>query len=236
MCIHLISSFRATSLPYHNSVHWPVSFFPVKIDPSKRGWDDEEIDDSNNGMNIDESVSIHDVWNGMEDVLRLGLVRDIGVSNMPLMLLHELLSRARKPPSVIQIELHPYLQQTSLLKYCQRRKIHVQAYSPLGTPGYKESHEPNVLTDPTLQRIAKSYIISTAQLCIVWALQRGTSIVTKSLSEQHLIDNIELISNEGTPTLTLTDQDMNDIAALDRGYRFFRPQDWWIEKSMAVFD
>jgi hypothetical protein len=36
--------------------------------------------------------------------------------------------------------------------------------------------------------------------------------------------------------LTLADQDMNDIAALDRGYRFFRPQDWWGEKSMAVFD
>ena len=218
------------------TVHWPVSFFPVPIDPSKRGWENEDIDDSNNGLNIDESVSIHDVWNGMEHALRLGLVRAIGVSNMPLMLLHELLSRTTTPPSVIQIELHPYLQQTSLLRYCQRRKIHVQAYSPLGTPGYKELHEPNVLIDPTLQRIAKFHSISTAQLCIVWALQRGTSIVTKSLNEQHLVDNIQMLSPQGTPTITLTEQDMDDIAKLDRGYRFFRPQDWWGEKSMAVFD
>ena len=217
-------------------VHWPVSFSPVPIDPSKRGWENEDIDDSNNGLNIDESVSIHEVWNGMEHVLQQGIVRAIGVSNMPLMLLHELLSRCTIPPSVIQIELHPYLQQTSLLNYCQRRKIHVQAYSPLGSPGYRESHEPNVLTDPTLQRIAKSYSISTAQLCIVWALQRGTSIVTKSLNEQHLLDNVQLLTLQGRPTITLTDQDMHDIAALDRGYRFFRPQDWWGEKSMAVFD
>ena len=153
-----------------------------------------------------------------------------------LMLLHDLLSRTTTPPSVIQIELHPYLQQTSLLRYCQRRKIHVQAYSPLGTPGYKELHEPNVLIDPTLQRIAKFHSISTAQLCIVWALQRGTSIVTKSLNEQHLVDNIQMLSPQGTPTITLTEQDMDDIAKLDRGYRFFRPQDWWGEKSMAVFD
>jgi diketogulonate reductase-like aldo/keto reductase len=220
----------------HDLVHWPVSFFPVAIDPSKRGWENEDIDDSNNGLNIDETVSIHDVWNGMEHVLRLGIVRAIGVSNMPLMLLHELLSRTSTPPSVIQIELHPYLQQTALLKYCRRRKIHVQAYSPLGTPRYKEAHEPHVLNDPTLQRIANSHSISTAQLCILWALQRGTSIVTKSLKEEHLIDNIQLISAEGTPMITLPDEDMDDIAKLDRGYRFFRPQDWWGEKSMAVFD
>jgi alcohol dehydrogenase (NADP+) len=170
----------------------------------------------------------------MEHIYKLGLVRHIGVSNMPMMLLHELLTRATIPPTVIQMELHPYLQQASFVKYCQRRNIHVQAYSPLGTPGYKEFNEPNVLNDPILYRIAQSHSISIAQVCILWAIQRGTSIVTKSMNEQHILDNIAVITN-GVPMIQLTEQDMDDIAKLDRGYRFFRPIDWWGEKSMSVF-
>jgi diketogulonate reductase-like aldo/keto reductase len=216
-------------------VHWPVAFYPVPIDPTQRGWENEDIDDSDNGKNIDDSVSIHNVWKGMEHVYQLGLVRSIGVSNMPLMLLHELLTRANIPPTVNQIELHPYLQQQTLIEYCQRRNIHVQAYSPLGTPGYKESHEPNILDDPTLRRIATKYSMSPAQLCILWAIQRGTSVVVKSIQQQHLLDNIRVLSN-GTSLVRLTDVEINSIASLDRGYRFFRPQDWWGDKAMAVFD
>lgn len=210
-------------------VHWPVAFQQVEIDVTKRGWDNEDIDDSNNGKNIDETVSVHDVWKGMEDLLEKGLVKAIGVSNFPVMLLHELLTKAKYPPVVNQVESHPYLQQTNLLKYCQARGIHMQAYSPLGTPGYKEGHEPSVLEDSILQSIAKKHGVSPAQVCLAWAVQRNTSVVVKSVQRQHQIDNLQRLP-------TLSDSEMLDIAKLDRNYRFFRPEDWWGEKAMAVFD
>lgn len=159
-----------------------------------------------------------------------GLVREIGVSNFPVSLLHELMSKSRIPPAVNQCEGHPYLQQTNLLKYCQARGVHYQAYSPLGTPGYKEADEPAILQDPVLQTIAKRHNVSTAQVAIAWALQRGTSVVAKSSTQAHLRDNL------AAAHLTLTDTEMAEIASLDRNYRFFRPDDWWPEYAMAVFD
>lgn len=128
-----------------------------ELDVSVRGYNSEDIDDSDGGRNIDPSVSIHETWEGMEELLDKGLVRQIGVSNFPVSLLHELLSKSRIAPAVNQVELHPYLQQPKLLNYCQKRGIDLQAYSPLGTPGYKEKEEPSVLKDSTLLGIAAKY-------------------------------------------------------------------------------
>lgn len=229
-------------------IHWPVAFREISsndyIDLSKkRGWDNQDIDDSDNGRNI-ISHSIHDTWQQMEHVLELGLVRAIGVCNFPIILLHELLSRAKIPPAVHQVECHPYLQQTQLLRYCQIHDIHVQAYSPLGTPGYKESHEPNLLQDPILQHIARNHNVSTAQVCLIWALQRNatTSIVVKANQMQHQMENISILNTTNTTTehsslkIVLSEEEMQQIASLDRRYRFFRPEDWWGEAGMAVFD
>ena len=211
-------------------MHWPVAFQPVPIDPTQRGWENEDIDDSNDGRNIDDTVSIHETWRGMEAVLEKGLVKNIGVSNFPVMLLHELLSRASIPPVVNQCEAHPYLQQQKLVDYCQKRGVHFQAYSPLGTPGYKESGEPVVLDDPVLRKIAARHEVAPSQICLAWALQRGTSVVSKSVDAQHQASNL------AAANITLSDEEMAEIAKLDRGYRFFRPHEWWGERSLAVFD
>jgi diketogulonate reductase-like aldo/keto reductase len=238
-------------------IHWPVAFREIpNLDLSKRGWENQEIDDSDNGRNIIPH-SIHDTWQQMERVLELGLVKAIGVANFPIILLHELKSRATIPPAVNQVECHPYLQQTPLLRYCQRQNIAFQAYSPLGTPGYKESHEPNLLQDSTLQAIAQKHDVSTAQVCLTWALQRSNniSVVVKASQKQHLIDNISILkhttnitnptttsssddpsSSNSLPHFVLSETEMQQIASLDRRYRFFRPEDWWGEAAMAVFD
>ena len=211
-------------------IHWPVAFKYVDIDPTQRGFDNEDIDDSNDGNNIDPTVSVKETWSAMEMLVDKGLVRDIGVSNFPISLLHELLCEARIPPVVNQVELHPLLQQSKLLRYCQARGVKVQAYSPLGTPGYRESKEPSVMDDPVLKSIAARHDVSVAQVCIAWALQRGCSVVAKSTSDSHLKQNIQ------SQELNLTVSEMEEIAKLDRGYRFFRPEDWWPNMAMAVFD
>ena len=158
-------------------IHWPVAFHLVDIDmdPAVRGYANEAIDDSRDGTAIDPSVSLWETWLGMEDAKAQGLVKHIGVSNVPIALLQELLSHhadMRYRPEVNQIELHPYLSQQPLVEYCAQHQIHVQAYSPLGTPGYKHEEEPTVLHDPILQHIA--------------ANKRHTTRTTKNLSLIHI--------------------------------------------------
>jgi len=148
-------------------------------------------------------------------------------------LLRELISKSKIPPSVNQVELHPFLQQPELLKYCEKRGLELQAYSPLGTPGYKEIHEPSIMSDPLLLDLASKYDISVAQLCIAWALQRGTSVVAKSESNAHQKENLMATT---TLALKLTDEDMRKIASLDTGYRYFRPEDWWGNAGKALFN
>jgi diketogulonate reductase-like aldo/keto reductase len=66
----------------------------------------------------------------------------------------------------------------------------VQAYSPLGTPGYKEAHEPSVLDNDVLVRLARRHGVSRSQIALTWALQHRTSVVVKSVQARHLRDNL----------------------------------------------
>jgi alcohol dehydrogenase (NADP+) len=147
------------------------------------------------------------------------------------MLLHEFLTRAKMPPVVNQCERHPSLQQPQLLQYCQTRGVEFQAYSPLGSAGFKESHEPVVLQDPVILQLAKKYKVTPAQIALAWALQRGTSVVVKSTNPDHLRDN-QVVANG---SIVLSQEDMELIQGMDRNYRFFRPGDWWGSMPMAVF-
>ncbi|KAL3801142.1 hypothetical protein ACHAW5_011090 [Stephanodiscus triporus] len=235
-------------------VHWPVAFKYVDIDPSARGWSNEDIDDSDSGRNIDPNVSLRDTWTAMEGLVDDGLVRHIGVANFPVALLHDLLGYARIAPAVNQVELHPYNQQRRLVEYCHSRGVAVQAYSPLGTPGYRGADEPDVLSDPILAEIAEARGISVAQLCIRWSVQRGCHVVVKSSDRRRMEENLSSMTttnrhegNEssssaavaaasrsssgehGAVEVLLSDEEMSRIASLDRGYRFFRPEDWWTE-------
>lgn len=210
-------------------IHWPQAFYYVDIDLTKRGYDSEDIDDSGGGTKIDPTVSVHETWAAMEELVDEGLVKAIGVSNFGVSLLHELLTKCRIPPAVNQVEAHPYLQQSKLLAYCQKRGVHFQAYSPLGSPGYKENGEPTILDDPVLKRIASNHNATVAQVCIGWALQRGSSVVAKSATPKRQEENF-------ATNIQLSEAEMREIEALERGYRFFRPEDWWGEMAMAVFD
>jgi alcohol dehydrogenase (NADP+) len=215
-------------------IHWPQAFHFVDIDPSVRGYENEDIDDSGNGSKIDPTVSVHETWAAMEDLVEEGLVREIGVSNFPVSLLHELMTQCRIPPAVNQVEAHPYLQQSKLLAYCQKRGVHFQAYSPLGSPGYKEEGEPTLLQDPVLKEIASRHNATVAQLCIAWALQRDTSVVAKSSTPERQQENFAVALDK--TRIVLSSADLQDIEKLERGYRFFRPEDWWGDMAMAVFD
>lgn len=172
----------------------------------------------------------------MEKLVDKGLVKHIGVANFPVMLLHDLLSYARIPPVVNQVEIHPYNQQTKLSSYCKSRNVAVQAYSPLGLPSYKGTEEPDLLSDPVLKEIAAAHGVTVAQVCLQWSLQQGYHVIVKSSKRNHLEENL-LVSHKNefaSNPIQLTPEEMGRIASLDRNLRFTRPDDWW--KDMPVFN
>ena len=86
----------------------------------------------------------------MEELVKEGLVKSIGVSNFTINEINDLLSYCKIEPAVNQVELHPYRTNESLIKHCNRYGIHIQAYSPIGSGS-------NILEDNLLKELAKKY-------------------------------------------------------------------------------
>jgi D-xylose reductase len=166
-------------------------------------------------------IPIHDTWRAMEAVRDAGLVRHIGVSNFNISLLRDLLSYADAPPAVLQVELHPYLTQEKLVRFCRDEQIAVTGFSPLGAGSYLElgmaTAGESVLDEPVVQAIAKAHGRSPAQVVLRWAVQRGTSVVPKSTRPERLRENLAVFD------FSLTDAEMADIASLNRNRRFNDP-------------
>jgi alcohol dehydrogenase (NADP+) len=91
----------------------------------------------------------------MEECVRKGYTKHIGISNFNGQNVLDLLSYARIKPIVNQIEYHPYLQQASLVEICQKNGIHMIAYAPLGHPGWKE--DCNLLKDEAIVEIGNGF-------------------------------------------------------------------------------
>lgn len=190
--------------------------FGIAIAPGK---DDEPLDEK--GYVVTEKVPIRETWEAMEDLVKEGLVRSIGVSNFTAPLLLDLLSYSKISPAVNQIELHPYLQQSDLVEFCHYKNIAVTAYSPLGSPGGLRSGDPVLLEDKTLRAIAKNHGKSPAQILIRWALQRNTIVIPKSTNPENIKNNIAVFDFE------ISKEEMGLIKTLDRKFRFVNPKDWW---------
>lgn len=201
-------------------IHFPIS---LKYVPFEKRYPPEWVHDPNDSEKdklILDPVPIADTWKAMESLVDDGLVRHIGISNFPVILIMDLLTTARIRPSVLQVELHPYLQQKELLAYCKREKIALEAYSSLGSSGYSslgmdKGH--NLLSDPVLESIAKKHGKSPAQVALRWGLQRGTIIIPKTSKVERLKENLDLINWK------LEEEDMKEIAALDRHCRYNDP-------------
>jgi alcohol dehydrogenase (NADP+) len=195
-------------------IHWPV--------PQKPGvWIPKSPDD----MYTLEEVPLATTWAAMEGLVEAGLTRHIGVSNFNTRHLRDIMAAARIRPEMNQIELHPYLQQPDMLAFCKDAGIHLTAYSPLGSADrpavLRAEDEPVLLDDPVIARIAERHGVTPAQVLIAWALARGTAVIPKSVSPARLAQNLAAV------TLTLNDQDMSEIAALDRNRRYVSG-DFWV--------
>lgn len=199
-------------------VHWPIAHKPGVVFPEKPG----------DFLSLDEAP-LSETWAGMEEALRAGLCRYIGVSNFSRKKIADLLKTASIRPSANQVECHPYFPQKELLAYCRTEGIILTAYSPLGSGDrparIKRDNEPVLLQDPAVEEVADRHGLTAGQVLIAWALQRGTSVIPKSSNPGRLKENFAAAQAHLDP------ESMAALDGLDRGYRYVDGSFWCPEGS-----
>jgi len=201
-------------------IHFPIAQKYVPIDVRyPPGW---FFDPAAAKPCMDEvRVPISETWAAMENRVADGLVKHIGICNFGTSLLRDLLSYARIRPSVLQVESHPFLVQSKLLRYCQQEDIAFTAFSPLGAASYYSlgmaSASESLLDHRIVQCIALAKHRSAAQILLRWGVQRGTSVIPKTSDVARMQENLQLFDFE------LSEDEMQSISGLDRNRRFNDP-------------
>jgi aldehyde reductase len=153
-----------------------------------------------------------ETWRAMEALVDAKKLKAIGVSNFPLMLLHDFWLQARIKPAVNQIEVHAFYVRESLVKYCLSRNIAVTAHTPLGGGSANATAwgAAAPIDCPEVKTIAERLGKSAGQVLLRWLLQRGIQVIPKSTKADRIAENISLFDFE------LTEADMTAVSALDR--------------------
>ncbi|XP_055716079.1 1,5-anhydro-D-fructose reductase isoform X2 [Phlebotomus papatasi] len=183
--------------------------------------DGEFLRDENGDVVLERDTDHVATWKRMEDMLSMGLTRSIGISNFNQNQIQRILDTSTIKPVSLQIEVHLYLQQKSLIDFCRKNDIVVTAYSPLGSRGIAELHKsagvtrdiPDLIENPEVIKMASKYGKTPAQILLKYNVQRGLVVIPKSTNESRLRQNIELFD------FTLVDEDMDLLAGLNENIR-----------------
>lgn len=173
-----------------------------------------------------EPVPLAVTWAAMEDLVKEGLVKSIGVSNWTGALIQDLLRGCRIKPQLLQIEHHPYLVQKRLIQWVQSQGIVVVAYSSFGPKSFVELNVKDAINAPplfenkTIKRIAADHKVTTAQVLLRWSLQNNICVIPKSSKQSRLIENLK------SDQFDLTTKELQEIDSLDRNLRFNDPWNW----------
>lgn len=178
------------------------------------------IDDALKDLNVEyiDLLLIHQpgaddegVYKAMEDAVRDGRLRSIGISNYYTKeQVDEVLSFASITPAVIQNENHIYYQNKELQKYVRQYGIVMESWYPFGGRGHtSESFE-----NETIARIAKEHNVSSAQVILRWQIQDGYIAIPGSSNAKHIAENFDIFGFE------LSDEEMQEIRGVDKQRRY----------------
>ncbi len=199
-------------------MHWPVALRPGAFFPQS----------PSDLVSLDE-IPLIETWRAMEACQKAGLAKHIGVSNFNAQKIDDLADQAEVPIAANQVEMHPYLAQDDLVSRCAARGVHMTAYSPLGSPDrpdtLRKSGDPDLLAHPVIGGIASKHSVTSAQVLLAWAVNRGTSVIPKSVNPERLKQNF------AAALLALDDADVAAIAEIDAGYRYIDGAFWAQEGS-----
>ena len=169
---------------------------------------------------------LNGAWKDMQESLAEGKTRAIGVSNFGERELEKLAARSGIVPAVNQIELHPYFQRSGLLRYMRAKSILAEAWAPLA------AGKSGIFGDPVLNKIAEEHGCTAAQVALAWLHAQGAAVIPKTVNPDRMRENAAFAK------VKLTDGDMLEVAALDRGESLFPWDKGWrrpLRKVMGFF-
>ena len=159
-------------------IHTPFAFLPGG---------EQDPRDERGQVIYDSGVTLIETWRALERLVDEGRCGSIGLSDVSLAKLREIVGAARIKPAVVQVESHPYLPEWELLDFCREYGIVLLAFAALG-----HASEPNVLDDPVIIAIARRVNKTPAQVALAWAVQRGTAFLTTSTKPDRIRENFEI--------------------------------------------
>jgi len=171
---------------------------------------------------------VHGSWRAMEEALKAGKVRSIGVSNFHPDRLMDLIVQNDILPAVNQIEVNPFLQQEESVAFMRGHGVQPEAWAPFA------EGKNNLFTNGTLTGIARKHDRAVGQVVLRWVVQRGIVALAKSVRKERMEENLRVFD------FTLDDEDMADIASLETGQSsFFSHRDpamvkWISERRLDI--
>jgi alcohol dehydrogenase (NADP+) len=212
-CIQSITDLKVNYLDMY-LVHWPFPNSHAKgvsvdsRDPNARPYIHEEF---------------MKTWQAMEHLVDIGLVRNIGTSNMTKGKMELLLRDCRIKPVCNEMELHPHFQQPELFDFVVKNGIQPIGFCPLGSPNRPERDktptDTNPFEDSVILKIAAAHNVHPALICIKWAIQRGQIPIPFSVKPAKLASNLHAAVED-----PLTDEEMTIMKTVDKNCRLVKGQ------------
>lgn len=193
-------------------------FLVTKLWPTEYENGDKAIDDTLARLDTDyiDLLFLHqpvgnylEGYRALERAYKAGKIKAIGLSNFPEDRLKNVLSNCTVIPQVVQVEAHPYYPQTELKEYLKKFGMGLMAWYPLGH-GDKSLIKQDVFT-----RLAEKYNKTNAQVILHWHMQVGNIVIPGSKNPEHIRSNLDILDFE------LTADELEEIAALDKGKRYY---------------
>ena len=147
--------------------------------------------------------NILEIWSAMEDLVRSGQVRMIGVSNFDEEQLKTILDKCAIKPLVNQIESHPWFNQNDLVSYCLEQDVIPQSWSSLA------EGKRGIFRNPVLLELADKYGKSVAQVILRWEMDRGLIPLAKSSTASRIKENFAITDFELSPEDIQAINDLN---------------------------
>ena len=195
-------------------------FVTSKIMPSDYDRAYKGIEDSLKDLGLDylDLILIHQpgyddesVYRAMEEALKNGLVKSIGISNYySKEQVDEVLSYAKVLPAVIQNENHIYYQNNELREYVKTKGIVIESWYPFGGRGHTAENFEN----ETIVKIAQETGKSSAQVILRWQIQEGYIVIPGSSNPDHIEENFDIFD------FSLSEEQMKEIEAVDQQSRY----------------
>ncbi|MDO4155072.1 MAG: aldo/keto reductase [Clostridia bacterium] len=170
---------------------------------------------------------VYGAWRALEELYEAGKIRAIGISNFYPDRMVDIASFARIRPMVNQIEIHPHNQQIAAKEWNKKYGLQIEAWAPFG------EGRGGMFDLPELKAIGEKYGKTAAQVILRWHLQSGVVVIPKSTHKERMVENFQVFD------FTLSDEDMQQIAALDQNTSaFFSHQDpamveWFVQMVEA---